>query len=296
MLRFDASQNYLRAFLPLTVIIRVFLSPSRLVVEFPATGGAIPSWQIRTVKLIRYVSAWDFFIVACEIVFCVFIFYYVVEEILELRIHKLQYFTSIWNILDVVVILVRILTRFFGGQQWQSQNKWRNGETGLDKTRAGTCFAPVAKWTSRVNDHMLFYQLLGENSFLRDAWEAVKSFSALRPYFHPLPVDCSCEAWCQGILWHFNFCRKHRHSGHCRLFLFAALHRRYWFSHLSHYWGEQTFGRVAETPQHLCRLRVPGILADTVQQYECSQLILCLDQGIVGDLGGARPPVSDFFP
>ncbi|XP_065602426.1 polycystin-2-like protein 1 [Cyrtonyx montezumae] len=81
----------------------------RLVVEFPATGGAIPSWQIRTVKLIRYVSAWDFFIVACEIVFCVFIFYYVVEEILELRIHKLQYFTSIWNILDVVVILLSIV-------------------------------------------------------------------------------------------------------------------------------------------------------------------------------------------
>ncbi|NXF97048.1 PK2L1 protein, partial [Eubucco bourcierii] len=81
----------------------------RLVVEFPATGGAIPSWQIRTVKLIRYVSAWDFFIVACEIIFCVFIFYYVVEEILELRIHKLQYFTSIWNILDVVVILLSII-------------------------------------------------------------------------------------------------------------------------------------------------------------------------------------------
>ncbi|XP_032921441.1 polycystic kidney disease 2-like 1 protein isoform X1 [Catharus ustulatus] len=81
----------------------------RLVVEFPATGGAIPSWQIRTVKLIRYVSAWDFFIVACEIVFCVFIFYYMVEEALELRIHKLQYFTSIWNILDVVVILLSIV-------------------------------------------------------------------------------------------------------------------------------------------------------------------------------------------
>ncbi|XP_063019699.1 polycystin-2-like protein 1 [Melospiza melodia melodia] len=81
----------------------------RLVVEFPATGGAIPSWQIRTVKLIRYVSTWDFFIVACEIVFCVFIFYYVVEEALELRIHKFKYFTSIWNILDVVVILLSVV-------------------------------------------------------------------------------------------------------------------------------------------------------------------------------------------
>ncbi|KAM9379950.1 polycystin-2-like protein 1 [Phaethornis superciliosus] len=81
----------------------------RLVVEFPATGGAIPSWQIRTVKLIRYVSAWDFFIAACEIVFCVFIFYYVVEEILELCIHKFQYFRSIWNILDLVIILLSII-------------------------------------------------------------------------------------------------------------------------------------------------------------------------------------------
>ncbi|KAG8135253.1 hypothetical protein E2320_008295 [Naja naja] len=81
----------------------------RLVVEFPATGGAIPSWQIRTVKLLRYVNTWDFFIVSCEIVFCIFIFYYIVEEILELHIHRLQYFTSIWNILDIVVILLSIL-------------------------------------------------------------------------------------------------------------------------------------------------------------------------------------------
>lgn len=80
----------------------------RLVTEFPATGGAIPSWQIRTVKLIRYVSGWDYFVIACEIIFCVFIVYYIVEEALELKIHRMQYFTSIWNILDVVVILLSL--------------------------------------------------------------------------------------------------------------------------------------------------------------------------------------------
>ncbi|XP_078497207.1 polycystin-2-like protein 1 [Lissotriton helveticus] len=85
----------------------------RLVIEFPATGGAIPSWQIRTVKLIRYVSRWDYFIIACEIIFCVFIFYYIVEEVLELKIHRLQYFTSIWNILDVVVILLSLIAIAF---------------------------------------------------------------------------------------------------------------------------------------------------------------------------------------
>lgn len=84
-----------------------FIHSFRLVVEFPATGGAIPSYQIRTVKLIRYINYWDYFVLGCEVVFCIFILYYVVEEILELRIHKLSYFNSIWNILDIVVIMVR---------------------------------------------------------------------------------------------------------------------------------------------------------------------------------------------
>ncbi|GAB1302455.1 Polycystic kidney disease 2-like 1 protein [Apodemus speciosus] len=81
----------------------------RLVVEFPATGGTIPSWQIRTVKLIRYVNNWDFFIVGCEVVFCVFIFYYVVEEILEIHMHRFRYLSNVWNILDLVVILLSIV-------------------------------------------------------------------------------------------------------------------------------------------------------------------------------------------
>ncbi|XP_053477499.1 polycystic kidney disease 2-like 1 protein [Ictalurus furcatus] len=85
----------------------------RLVVEFPATGGAIPSYQIRTVKLIRYVTSWDYFILGCEIVFCVFVLYYIVEEILEVRIHKCSYFTNIWNILDVVVLLLAVVAIIF---------------------------------------------------------------------------------------------------------------------------------------------------------------------------------------
>ncbi|XP_046885450.1 polycystic kidney disease 2-like 1 protein [Hypomesus transpacificus] len=85
----------------------------RLMVEFPATGGAIPSYQIRTVKLIRYITYWDYFIIGCEMVFCLFILYYVVEEILELQIHKFSYFKSIWNTLDVVVIMLAIVAIVF---------------------------------------------------------------------------------------------------------------------------------------------------------------------------------------
>uniref|UniRef100_A0A3Q1IC67 EF-hand domain-containing protein n=1 Tax=Anabas testudineus TaxID=64144 RepID=A0A3Q1IC67_ANATE len=84
-----------------------------LVAEFPATGGAISSYQIRTVKLIRYVTRWDFFVLGCEMFFCLFILYYIVEEILELRIHKFTYFKSIWNILDIVIIMLAIVAIIF---------------------------------------------------------------------------------------------------------------------------------------------------------------------------------------
>ncbi|XP_041048078.1 polycystin-2 isoform X2 [Carcharodon carcharias] len=81
----------------------------RLVVEFPATGGALSSWQFQTVKLIRYVSSFDYFLAACEIAFCIFIFYYIIEEILEIHIHKLYYFKSVWNCLDIVIIVLSLV-------------------------------------------------------------------------------------------------------------------------------------------------------------------------------------------
>nr|XP_006042336.2 polycystin-2 isoform X3 [Bubalus bubalis] len=81
----------------------------RLLIEFPATGGVIPSWQFQPVKLIRYVTTFDFFLAACEIIFCFFILYYMVEEILEIRIHKLHYFRSFWNCLDVVIIVLSVV-------------------------------------------------------------------------------------------------------------------------------------------------------------------------------------------
>ncbi|KAM4708884.1 polycystin-2 isoform 2-T2 [Discoglossus pictus] len=82
---------------------------ARLLVEFPATGGLVPSWQFQTVKLIRYISTFDFFLAGCEIFFCLFILYYIVEEFLEIRLHRLHYFRSLWNCLDVVIIVLSVV-------------------------------------------------------------------------------------------------------------------------------------------------------------------------------------------
>lgn len=81
----------------------------RLLVEFPATGGVVTSWQFQTVRLIRYVSCWDYFVGVCEVAFCLFILYYVVEEALEIRIHRLHYFKSLWNCLDVLIVMLSVV-------------------------------------------------------------------------------------------------------------------------------------------------------------------------------------------
>lgn len=54
-----------------------------MIFEFPPTGGMITSTNIRPVKLIRYASGFDYFVMACECIFCVFILYYIIEELLE---------------------------------------------------------------------------------------------------------------------------------------------------------------------------------------------------------------------
>lgn len=74
--------------------------------EFPATGGVLTSWQFQTVRLIRYMTSWDYFVGLCEVAFSLFILYYIVEEVLEIRIHRLHYFRSLWNCLDVLIIVV----------------------------------------------------------------------------------------------------------------------------------------------------------------------------------------------
>ena len=54
--------------------------PFRLMFEFPATGGVIPSQKFDMVKLIKYRDNYDYVYMACEYVFWAYIIYYVIEE------------------------------------------------------------------------------------------------------------------------------------------------------------------------------------------------------------------------
>ncbi|XP_039339291.1 polycystic kidney disease 2-like 2 protein isoform X2 [Mauremys reevesii] len=78
----------------------------RLVVEFPATGGALPSSQFYSVKLLRYVTYYDYFLASCEVIFCLFIFTFIIQEILKVKKLKTEYFKSAWNWLDMLLVSI----------------------------------------------------------------------------------------------------------------------------------------------------------------------------------------------
>ena len=90
-------------FLDFFGVLQLFL---RIVFEFYPTGGIFPMSNFLTVKLLRYVTPWDYFTLSCELIFCGFVAYYLVEEILEIRKHKFLYFMYIWNLLDISVLLM----------------------------------------------------------------------------------------------------------------------------------------------------------------------------------------------
>jgi len=75
-----------------------------MVFEFPETGGVFPSATFSTVKLMPYVTPYDYFIMACQVVFVIFIVYYIIEEGLEISKKKFEYFKSIFNLLDILVV------------------------------------------------------------------------------------------------------------------------------------------------------------------------------------------------
>jgi hypothetical protein len=73
----------------------------------------IPSPFFGTVKLLRYITAGEYALMGAEIIFALFVIYYFIEEIIEMKVLRLEYFYSFWNWIDMFVILVSIATLVF---------------------------------------------------------------------------------------------------------------------------------------------------------------------------------------
>ena len=87
---------------------------TKLIAEFPATGGMITSWQFRTLHLLDTGKSATISMVSF-IVFITFIVYYALEELVE--IHTLSFLPyirdSFWNWLDLLTITLSCFLVFF---------------------------------------------------------------------------------------------------------------------------------------------------------------------------------------
>jgi len=81
---------------------------SRVVIEFPPTGGVYPYANFYSVKLLRYQNIYDYVTLGFEMVFIILVFYYTImvnRDIIKLR---WSFFTRIWQIIDLIIILVSL--------------------------------------------------------------------------------------------------------------------------------------------------------------------------------------------
>ncbi|KAJ1218769.1 hypothetical protein NDU88_006345 [Pleurodeles waltl] len=122
----------------------------RLLVEFPATGGLVTSWQFQTVKLIHYISPFDVVLAICEITFCLFVAYYIVEEILEICTHQLHYFRGLWNCLDVVIIVLSVVAIGINIHRVSTINGLLKNL--LEEQTTFPNFEPLAYWQIQFNN------------------------------------------------------------------------------------------------------------------------------------------------
>ena len=58
--------------------------------------------------MLRYVGRGDYWVFSFELVFMCFVIYYIVEEVMEIKKVKLEYFNSAWNIMDCVLIVISL--------------------------------------------------------------------------------------------------------------------------------------------------------------------------------------------
>ena len=118
--------------------------------EFPATGGVVPHAKFSTLKLLRYVTAMDHFVMACEGIFIIFLLYYSIEEGLEIKKHKIAYIKNFWNILDLVVLIL--------GYVCVAVNLYRTFEVSsllkelLNQQKQYANFETLAYWQQQFND------------------------------------------------------------------------------------------------------------------------------------------------
>ncbi|XP_047124917.1 polycystin-2 isoform X1 [Hydra vulgaris] len=130
----------------------------RLLLEFPATGGCFPIFYFQTLKLLRYVTSMDYFVMACEAIFILLLIYYSIEEAIEIKKHGTSYFSDVWNVMDIIIVLLGFICVIFNGVRTVSvANKLR---ITLEERDKYANFEILADMQTKFNDLVAVYIFL----------------------------------------------------------------------------------------------------------------------------------------
>lgn len=144
---------------------------AKLNFELIPAGGVITEHQFYTMKLFRYSTAYDTFILACEIIFICFTVYFTFEEGQQMYILKEDYLTNWWNILDIIIIVLSYLTIGFGIYRFAVVTSSVSEQILLIRTSTNSNFDNI------IHVQNLFNQIMAWLVFL--AWIKLLKFSSL---------------------------------------------------------------------------------------------------------------------
>ena len=81
-------------------------------VEMPAVGGVQPKADFRVVDPMQYVTGRDYFVLVLELFLVTLVLTYAIEEVTEIIEEGREYWTSLWNFIDIINIMVFIAVIF----------------------------------------------------------------------------------------------------------------------------------------------------------------------------------------
>ncbi len=91
-----------------------FFAAGRISVEFPPSGGLLLNARFDPIRLIRYHGGFGFALMACEVVFFIYILLFLVKEVRSLRrIGCREYLKSVWSWIEMVIIILAFVVMGF---------------------------------------------------------------------------------------------------------------------------------------------------------------------------------------
>ncbi|KAG7154293.1 Polycystic kidney disease protein 1-like 2-like 4, partial [Homarus americanus] len=83
------------------------------VIEFIPGGGVLPKFEFQGLKLLRYHTPGGAYVLAVEILYIIFTFFYTRREYKSLKKLGWSYFKSIWNLFEICVIILSYIAIVF---------------------------------------------------------------------------------------------------------------------------------------------------------------------------------------